>query len=212
VQPIKVEEFTAKASLILNGKRRELVGYGTIDELTGFVEGHYRHDVPANDVDPYIFQTVLVTGYPSVCRDDGSGNPFQGADYSYRREIDFGPNGWITYDAHCKIIQRRQKLCLESDFAVIGEVRFPALSGALPLTEEWRPLESGEIESSFEINWPVAGGADFVCGQAKTTYRPSRASQCRIRRRREIVFRHAHAQNQSLEIIQESWLSKDTAR
>ena len=119
----RVERFRAIARITLNGREYELFGSGTIDEDAGVVDGRYKHNIPANDLDPYVFQTVLVTGYPSVCRANGSMNPFVGADYSYRRTIDFGTYGRMSYDARCHLPLDADGRHLHSEFDVGSQPR-----------------------------------------------------------------------------------------
>jgi hypothetical protein len=202
-----VVTFEARAKLLLNGRRSKLEGKGSIDLRLGFVDGKYHHDMPTNDVDPLIFQTVLITGYPSVCRSSPeTANPFHDGDYSYHREIDFGPHGAIQYHANCWLEQRNDDACLQSEFDVQGQLLLPRLLKALPVIEEWHP-KLGTVEATFEIVWPTADGTEPVKGRARTTYRPPVASH-RIRRRclRNIVFHHAVAESDQLELIQESWM------
>jgi hypothetical protein len=211
VTKVKVESFRAIARILLNGQKYQLVGQGSVDEDKGIVEGRYEHNIPANDIDPYVFQTVLVTGYPSVCRPNGFSNPFSGVDYSYRREIDFGRHGWMAYTAKCYAPTGRDCKQLDSEFDVEGELTLPELKGASPLIEEWRPQGPGEIASSFEIAWPHRSGRGQVRGEARTIYRPPAGAAISAPRRRHIVFRRVFAADTILEITQESWLAPESA-
>jgi hypothetical protein len=206
----EVVAFCARAKVTLNGRKQILTGQGKIDDDGGVVDGRYIHDLPANEnrVDALIFQTVLVTGYPSVCRADALiQNPFRHGDYNYRRQIDFGRHGKMAYHANCWLVRERSHLRLHSEFVVEGELDLPRLESALPLIEHWIPNER-TIESSFEINWPMIGSTGHVIGKASTEYRPPVGSaKLTGLTTRNIVFEHACSTGTRLEIVQKSWLS-----
>jgi hypothetical protein len=206
VKHVKPEIFTAKARIVLNGKAHELVGRGTIDVAQGTVDGQYEHDIPANDLDARIFQTVLITGYPSVCRDNGIFNPFKAGNYVYHREVDFGSHGKLSYEARCKFTNSDESRCLESEFDVTGNIATPPLKSALPVTEQWFCERPGEIASRFDILWPTRVDGVFVTGRATTRYSPSFLDFAPVPCRRQIVFHKADVKMQSLKLIQESWL------
>jgi hypothetical protein len=205
----KIATFGADAHLHLNGNIFRLSGEGQIDEDMGVVEGKYRHDIPEAFVDPRILQAVLVTGYPSVCRNCTiARNPFENIDYSYIRHLDLGVFGQLSYEAECWIEERDAGPHLASRFKVQGQVaNLPALSGALPLTETWRETAGG-IGGTFQITWPNRRGGQTVIGQATTLYKaPLDAPRIPRPLSRTIVFRSIDASEGSLHIRQESWLS-----
>lgn len=205
----KAVEFQARATIVLNGREQYLIGRGNIDSKAGIVNGSYHHNVPANDFDALVFQTVLVTGYPSVCREDDSlRNPFLEGDYHYDREIDFGANGRMRYTADCRLVEHPYGFCLNSEFNVQTELSLPRLKGALPLVERWTPASNG-IHAQFAIVWPTLDGRGQVVGRATTIYQiPSGAQNISEPLIRDIAFRHARSAGDHLEIIQESSLSR----
>jgi hypothetical protein len=203
-----VVSFSAHVELRLNKKTARMNGEGTVDLHKGTVSGKYLHDLNDPNVHPMVFQTVLITGYPSVCRAENNfTNPFQLGDYHYKRDVDFGPHGFLSYAARCWVTPNGRDSHLNSEFKVQGELTLPELQSAVPLVEAWQPSAEG-IGSRFEITWPVAGGGG-VTGRATTSYFPRRGvTKLAGEVRRHIRFLKAHYTERSLEVIQESWIKE----
>lgn len=208
-----VVEFEAHARLKFRGRPYELSGAGKVGLACGLVDGTYVHNLPANDFDPLVLQTVLVTGYPSVCASaDGRPNPFQGGSYSYRRWVEFGPSGTIAYSARCWLEQRVRTQCLLSEFDVELDVATPALVSAEPLIEEWAANPPG-IRSKFVIRWRCRNTGDWIVGKARTFYQPVEPCQeVSYRAERTIAFPFAASEGSTLHIRQVSSLREEKSR
>jgi hypothetical protein len=203
----RVLRFRAVARLHLNQRDYELIGGGEIDDEEGVVRGRYEHNVPADDVDALIFQTVLVTGYPSVCATRSAvRNPFHGQKYRYERHVDFGAHGKIAYQAHCWHEPVPDGLLLDSQFEVEGTINVPRLRPARRVSEAWTSRE-GKIFSTFEIEWPSLAGGDVVRGRATSVYELPFCAELPGTLQREITFPEATAAAHQLSIIQQSWLN-----
>lgn len=203
----RVIEFRATARIHLNGDVYHLAGSGQINDREGIVEGRYNHDVPSDDVDALIFQTVLITGYPSVCAGrPGLHNPFHGHDYRYTRSVDFGPHGRISYSANCWHVPTSDGLTLHSTFDVEGNLKTGRLEPATEVSETWTPIND-QIHSEFAIEWRHRDQRATLRGNANTVYELPEAISLASPMERQIVFPHACSKDQQLSVIQRSWLS-----
>ena len=198
------KRFAADARLRLNDQDVRLIGRGTIDLDRGIVAGDYEIKRLPVDIDPLIFKTVLVTGYPSVCRSEPGANPFKVGSYRYRRTVDLGEHGSLSYSAICDAEAGRATL--DSAFEVEGRLALAPLSAAQPIVETWVP-RGRQILGRFTIAWPLRSGDGFVVGDAATEYEiPEGAANITRVRHRRIEFRKSAADAFRLSIVQASEL------
>lgn len=203
----EITEFDARAIIRVGGREYRLKGSGAIADPLGIVRGTYRHDLPANDFEPFVLQVVLVTGYPSVCRSTLSQNPFKRGDYCYERRVVFDGYGELEYTARCWAVEMPtggRRLC--SEFDVQADVKLPPIGPASSVREAWAP--AGErIASNFEISWPLRDGSGEVRASARSLYSPhERAPMLDRIVKRAIEFSDVTAQDGVLSLVQESWL------
>ncbi len=202
----RVTRFEARANITLNGRRRYISGAGTVDSRKGIVKGTYSHDIPIDEVDPKVFQAVLITGYPSVSKNQtGHPNPFEVADYTYTRNVDLGSHGHIRYDARVWAEASETGGVLRSEFEVSCMLNTPELGCAGNVFETW--LDKGsEIASRFDIRWDALDGESAVIGQAATCYRPGGKAPHLPSWQREIFFPMVFADHSQLLVCQRSVL------
>jgi hypothetical protein len=201
-----LKRFAAVAELRLNDRHIELTGAGVFDAEQGRVAGDYEIRRLPDDIDPLVFKTVLITGYPSVCEAAPGQNPFKHGSYRYRREVDLGVHGRLAYSADCRVDAERPELTLDSRFDVEGALEIPTLMPAQPVVETWVP-DGRRILGRFTIAWPRADGQGFVLGDAKTIYEiPDGAQNIDRVRHRLIEFAEASATSRSLRVVQISKL------
>ena len=204
MQPVS---FTANVQLKLNGQTNKLNGNGTLEYPGGIVVGDYEAERNQEDIDLFLFKSVLITGYPSVCCvNPDITNPFQTGDYYYRREIDFGQYGQMSYTADCSHRKQNGKLILDSVFDVTGEVHVPELEKAYPVIETWVP-DGETIKASFLISWKQKDSDKYIIGRANTVYCiPKGTDNIPHTIHRAIRFVEAKKSAKSLHIVQESHL------
>jgi hypothetical protein len=201
-----ITAFDARAVIRIGSREFHLSGRGSISDPQGIVRGTYRHDLPANDFEPYVLQVVLVTGYPSICRSAIADNPFKSGDYNYRREVDFGKHGTLNYRAACWTEDTGSGRRLCSEFDVQADLSLPAIGPASCVRERWIPAGTG-ISSGFDICWPRLDGSGDVSASARSTYVPHPAAPSLHRpTERAIRFSDVIASAGSLSLVQESWL------
>lgn len=203
----EVTEFDARAIIRVGGRQYLLNGNGTIADPQGLVRGTYRHDLPANDFEPFVLQVVLVTGYPSVCRSTPSQNPFKCGDYGYERRVVFDGYGELEYVARCWVEEAANgSRRLRSEFDVRADMKLPPIGPASIVSEAWTP--AGErIASSFEISWPLRDGSGDVRASARSLYSPHQSAPLLDRIvKRSIEFSDVTAADGVLSLVQESWL------
>jgi len=199
--------FSARATIRVGTRQYTLIGSGAITDPQGIVRGTYRHDLPANDFQPFVLQVVLVTGYPSICRSTPEQNPFKHGDYHYRRHVAFNGHGELEYEARCwseDLPGSGRRLC--SEFDVNADLNLPPIAPATRVREVWAP-RGAEISSVFEIAWPLRDGTGEVHGSARSLYSPHRHAPLLDETvRRSIAFSDVTAADGVLSLVQESWL------
>jgi hypothetical protein len=164
--PLKFYDAIAYGQI--NDAAFRLNGNGTFDQPNGRVNGLYEiEDLPPG-IDALIFNAVLITGYPSVCKSSPLlTNPFQIGSYSYRREIAFDSGERLVYTADCSVVDSSSTL--HSTFVLGGTVPARKLASTDPLTETWTPLQSAKIEGEFRMSW-VGSDGQRLSGTARTMY------------------------------------------
>lgn len=193
----------------INGADVRISGSGLFDEPGGIVDGTYMLNAIPAGVDPLIFNSVLVTGYPSVCQTlDGISNPFRPGSYSYTRKVDFGPHGFLAYTAECnKTISQDGVAILKSEFKINGSVTVPTLIGVEPLTECWIPAGPGRLDGTFLIQWLTSAGG-HITGIATTNYLLPRGSETPLRPMQRSIQLHNTLSPGILRIHQQSSLRR----
>ena len=202
-----ITEFDARATIRLGDRQFFLTGSGVIADPRGIVRGTYRHDLPANDFEPFVLQVVLVTGYPSICRSTPHQNPFKRGDYRYERHVVFDGCGELQYTARCWAEEMPNGVRrLRSEFDVRADVNLPPIGPASTVREAWTP--AGErIASSFEISWPRLDGSGDLHASARSLYSPHESAPMLDEIvKRAIEFSDVKAADGLLSLVQESWL------
>lgn len=200
-------KFTANASGSINSRPFRLSGVGDLDLNEGTVFGQYEVQEISPGVDSLLFNCVLVTGYPSVCRShEGAYNPFQQGSYSYLRHISFEGGGNIDYRADCVCDDARTTL--RSTFEVTAELPTTPLEACLPVFETWTPRADQLIDGDFSIAWRRKDGGELRA-RARTTYVPPKSSlPLEAIHRRSIVLINERPTSSSFVVRQRSDLSQ----
>lgn len=206
---ISPTRFTAVAKICLNGQDIAVSGGGEINQPTGSVMGRYDvSDMPEN-IDPRVLKTVMITGYPSVCaKSEDRQSPFIYGDYTYHRELDFGDDGYLSYDADCKFVERDSEdgPLLVSTFTGKGELPDLELENCEGVTELWIP-DGENIKGRFDVAFRRRGEDKWFVGEAHTTYKFSEAPEIMSGiTHRHIVFPFADVSNGELKLRQDSTL------
>jgi hypothetical protein len=203
--------YQARVAGRINGTDIAISGSGTFDEAKGVVEGYYELELMPVDAHPLILNAVLITGYPSVCKESGSiANPFRQGDYSYIREVNFGSHGHLRYAAQCREIASENGIkALDSYFQIEGTVVVPELLSTEPLIEYWTPFKRGELDGSFEIRWLTSAGS-FISARAVTTYTLPIGNPTPTMTMSRSIQLHNVLQQQRLNVYQESRLINAT--
>lgn len=163
-----MDRYVAGVGGFVNGTHITVTGRGSFDLGKGTVSGSYElGDIPQG-MDALIYNSVLITGYPSVCA--GDDNPFSDRSYSYVRKIDLGRYGKLEYQAECKLqVQDDRETFLESSFELTATLEVPKLIASEPVVETWVPNGRNVILGIFTIGWRTEAGC-FVVGHAQTHY------------------------------------------
>lgn len=199
--------FVALAELELNDEQVRLTGRGSVEPNDGIVEGTYQYEPLPGLVDPFIFKSVLITGYPSICQSrDGKINPFKAGSYRYRRTVDFGEHGALRYEADCKIDGSDSEARLVSTFVGEGDLSIPPIEIASPVVETWVPA-GRQVRGTFLIGWRRKDGQGYVVGRAHTEYElPVEADPLACLVHRRISFPLASSNSTSLQVKQSSFI------
>jgi hypothetical protein len=185
-------KYQAEMRGSINGSDVRISGSGLIDEVGGIVDGTYMLSAIPAGVDPLVFNSVLITGYPSVCQTcDGITNPFRPGSYSYSRKVDFGPHGYLEYTAECnETMSQDEVTILDSEFRINGSVTVPKLTGIEPLTECWIPAGQGRLDGEFLAQWLTSAGG-HVTAIATTKYLLPKGNETPLRKmQRSIQLRN----------------------
>ncbi|WP_426424188.1 hypothetical protein [Bradyrhizobium genosp. A] len=166
----RATRYTARLSGRINRADLEVVGNGSLDARSGRVNGNYQLTRFPARLHSRILNSVMVTGYPSVCEEGPCAeNPFASGSYSYIRKLNFGARGELTYSADCKEVQERDGgLRLDSYFEIEGAIDIPTLSGTAPIVETWTSLGDERVSGCFQITWLSDAGP--VTAIATTNY------------------------------------------
>jgi hypothetical protein len=167
----RAARYSARLTGRINGIDLDVGGRGTLDAYSGRVNGSYELTRFPRTLHPRILNSVMVTGYPSVCEEPpGLSNPFAHGSYSYVRQLDFGSRGKLIYSAQCHDIEDDlESNCLDSYFEINGEVDIPQLTATAPIVETWMPVSEGRIDGCFAISWS-GPDAQQISAVAKTEY------------------------------------------
>jgi hypothetical protein len=166
------KNYSATMRGTLNGQSVFSEGNGSYDSTTGLISGIYTYSRIPNSIDLKIFNSVKVTGYPSVCElHNNIENPFSNGSYSYERFIDFGSHGSVWYSAKCahKNTNNEDDISLTSFFQIDGMLSLPKLLKTEEVLETWVPAGNGRVDGQFTIAW-LAEDGHYVCGKARTQY------------------------------------------
>ena len=203
---INMQMYSAQLRGILNDQEVSIVGSGILDADKGVVIGQYFLRKIPPMLHPLVFNSVLITGYPSVCGSLGMSNPFYPGSYSYSRVVEFGENGRISYSAHCIEVSGREGSRLETTFEIEGNLITPPLRGCRPVLEIWTPKGADRIAGSFSIVWETNDG-ETLTGVATTDYIPPPANRLLFQTpRQRNVFIHSGVAGKILDVEQRSTL------
>jgi hypothetical protein len=204
--------YRAVTSGSLNGQNVLVEGLGAFEHADGLVIGNYDfHALPVG-VHKFLFNSVMITGYPSVCKAYGDhSNPFFPGSYKYEREIDFGSHGSISYEATCNEIRTSEDVVeLDSKFVLSGKVDVPDLLETSSIIETWVPVRKNQIEGSFLVAWKTADGS-FLTGRAHSQYyllgEGMKSPECVLHRR--IHLTSSLSASGRLHLYQQSQLCSD---
>lgn len=197
--------YTALASGTVNDRPLRISGSGHFEMPLGLVVGEYLIQEVPPGFDTLLLNSVLITGYPSVCRHVGKAkNPFAEASYRYSREIRFSTGETLAYSADCVIENGN----LKSSFALQGHVPTVSLGRTLPVTEIWRQSRGNAVYGEFEIVWETLAGSS-VSARAQTHYTPAEGSApLQTDHHRSIIIENRRPAPSILQIRQESSLSE----
>lgn len=203
----KEMRFSASLDGSLNGKAVSVIGSGLLLVERGVVDGEYAIEGLDNNVHPFVFNAVMVTGYPSVCRvAPQTSNPFWPGSYRYDREVRFGALGALSYSAECIVeVDSNGVSFLDSRFQLTGHVQTPELRSCERILETWTPIEPGRLEGTFDISWRTVDGALFT-GSAKSQYYLPRGRGLEDVHCRSIKLNNLRHTQNSLALHQESEL------
>lgn len=201
--------YAARLRGHLNGQRVSITGDGLLDYDLGVVSGVYAlQDIP-HTIHPLIFNSVLVTGYPSVCAVKKTMNPFHPGSYTYAREIDFATHGHISYVARCiELTDVFGNSHLDSSFDIEGCLSVPDLADCSPVEERWIPCGGKCILGNFQIHWNSIDGG-VVSGIAVTHYVIPENNLLPLDVRRRWITLRSETEGHILKIHQKSVLCSD---
>jgi hypothetical protein len=164
--------YSAKLVGTINGVHLKVDGCGTLEPVSGRVKGEYKLIRFPNLLPPRVLNSVMVTGYPSVCQENKTAaNPFAKGSYNYVRRLDFGSRGELVYTAVCTEVENNpDSAWLDSHFEITGNVDIPALIETAPIIETWTPLTERTLDGHFTIVWR-SGTGTCITAEAKTEYK-----------------------------------------
>ena len=168
-----MKTFTMQLDGNLNDVEFRIQGAGERQPGCGIVHGRYElsrtdgTDMEILGVDHWIFNSMVITGYPSETGgSNNTENPFKDRPYRYRRTVDFLSRGAVDLEVDVNFAPEG---LLESRFKVNGRVRVPPLQGVESTIETWVPLSEKEILGTFTMAWVSRDETRIPC-IAKTYY------------------------------------------